>query len=61
MGRPPFLSESELSAILIQSVRTENHQCLQSIYDWVGRQCPGWFVLPNYANFVAGGSGFCRR
>ncbi len=53
-GRPSLLSESELLAILIQSALSENHQCLRSIYDWVGRQYPGWFVLPNYANFLAG-------
>ena len=52
-GRPALLSESELLAILIQSALTENHQCLQGIYDWASRQHPRWFVLPNYTNFVA--------
>ena len=52
-GQPPLLSESELLAILIQSALSENHQCLRGIYDWVSRQYPGWFRLPNYANFVA--------
>ena len=42
-GRPPALPVSEMLAILIQSALTENHQCLQDIYDWVKR---------TYKNFV---------
>ena len=50
---PPALSESELLAILIFSSLTENHQRLKEVYEWAGRVYPGWFRLPNYANFVA--------
>ena len=52
-GRPAALSESELLTILLFSALTENHQRLSEIYGWAGRVYPGWFKLPNYANFVA--------
>ncbi len=53
-GRPPALSDSELLTIPIFSSLTENHQRLSEVYAWVKRFYPGWFVLPAYANFVAG-------
>ena len=51
-GRRPALSNAEVLTILIWSARTENHQCLRNIYDWVERIYTGWFRLPAYQNFV---------
>ena len=42
-GRKALLSESEVLAILIFSVLTENHQRLSEVYAWVKRIYPGWF------------------